>query len=138
MTRLPVNNSRNVKLVFGSQHGHGCRQGQDVAPARVIVFCADEDAAKRAAMPLRSGLWGEHTVSVLLPHGEEPIQVIMLLTCTSSHSSSLKTWISELAVAPACSINISYTLQEPTVYTPSDDVLLMRTTALAESVTNTV
>jgi len=52
-----------------------CRQGQDVAPARVIVFCADEDAAKKAAMPLRSGLWGEHTVSVLLPHGEEPIQV---------------------------------------------------------------
>lgn len=27
-------------------------------------------------MPLRSGLWGDHTVSVLLPHGEEPIQVI--------------------------------------------------------------
>ena len=27
-------------------------------------------------MPLRSGLWGEHTVSVLLPHGEEPIQVM--------------------------------------------------------------
>ena len=52
-----------------------CRQGQDVAPARVIVFCADEDAAKRAAMPLRSGLWGDHIVSVLLPHGEEPIQV---------------------------------------------------------------
>ena len=52
------------------------RQGQDVAPARVIVFCEDEDAARRAAMPLRSGLWGEHTVSVLLPHGEEPIQVI--------------------------------------------------------------
>ncbi|CAL5219427.1 g1256 [Coccomyxa viridis] len=52
------------------------QQGQDVAPARVIVFCADEDAAKRAAMPLRSGLWGEHTVSVLLPHGEEPIQAL--------------------------------------------------------------
>ena len=51
------------------------RQGQDVAPARVIVFCEDEEAARRAAMPLRSGLWGEHTVSVLLPHGEEPIQV---------------------------------------------------------------
>ena len=47
-----------------------------MAPARVIVFCEDEEAARRAAMPLRSGLWGEHTVSVLLPHGEEPIQVI--------------------------------------------------------------
>ena len=52
------------------------RQGQDVAPARVIVFCEDEAAARGAAMPLRSGLWGEHTVSVLLPHGEEPIQVM--------------------------------------------------------------
>ncbi|CAK0742325.1 hypothetical protein CVIRNUC_001388 [Coccomyxa viridis] len=52
------------------------QQGQDVAPARVIVFCEDEEAARRAAMPLRSGLWGEHTVSVLLPHGEEPIQAL--------------------------------------------------------------
>lgn len=52
------------------------RQGEDAAPARVMVFVASEEAARAAAMPLRSGLWAEHKVSVLLPHGEEPIQVI--------------------------------------------------------------
>lgn len=51
-----------------------CRQGQDVAPARVMLFVRDEAAARAAARPLRHGLWGDHTVSVLLPHGEEPIQ----------------------------------------------------------------
>ena len=53
----------------------GFRQGQDAAPARVILFVADEAAARAAAVPLRSGLWGEHTLSVLLPGGEEPLQV---------------------------------------------------------------
>lgn len=54
----------------------GCgRQGEDAAPVRVMVFVESEEAARAAATPLRSGLWGDHKVSVLLPHGEEPIQV---------------------------------------------------------------
>ncbi|KAK9909664.1 hypothetical protein WJX75_005823 [Coccomyxa subellipsoidea] len=52
------------------------QQGEDAAPARVMVFVASEEAARAAAMPLRSGLWAEHKVSVLLPHGEEPIQAL--------------------------------------------------------------
>ncbi|CAL8467542.1 g7080 [Coccomyxa elongata] len=51
-------------------------QGEDAAPARVMVFVESEEAARAAAMPLRSGLWGDHKVSVLLPHGEEPIQAL--------------------------------------------------------------
>ena len=42
-----------------------------------MVFVESEEAARAAAMPLRSGLWGDHKVSVLLPHGEEPIQVCL-------------------------------------------------------------
>jgi hypothetical protein len=60
---------------WGLIHIVACRQGQDSAPARVMVFVESEEAARRAATPLRSGLWGEHKVAVLLPHGEEPIQV---------------------------------------------------------------
>ena len=48
--------------------------GEDAAPARVIVFADSEAAAREAAAPLRAALWGDHTLSVLLPGGEEPIQ----------------------------------------------------------------
>lgn len=61
-----------------AKRGHvrgGRRQGEDAGPARVMVFAADEEAARQAASPLRSALWGDHKVSVLLPQGEEPIQV---------------------------------------------------------------
>jgi len=44
----------------------------DEAPARGIVFAADDDAARDAAEPLRAALWGSHTLSVLLPSGAEP------------------------------------------------------------------
>ena len=54
-----------------------CRQGQDAPPPRVIVFASNEQAAAAAADPLRTALWGQHTLSVLLPHGEEPIKVSM-------------------------------------------------------------
>ena len=44
----------------------------DEAPARGIVFAADDDGARDAAEPLRAALWGSHTLSVLLPSGAEP------------------------------------------------------------------
>jgi len=44
----------------------------DEAPARGIVFAADDDSARDAAEPLRAALWGSHTLSVLLPSGAEP------------------------------------------------------------------
>ena len=52
-----------------------CRQGEDAPPARVIVFAASEAQAVMLAEPLRNVLWGEHTLAVLLPGGQEPIQV---------------------------------------------------------------
>ncbi|KAK9828026.1 hypothetical protein WJX81_001394 [Elliptochloris bilobata] len=50
--------------------------GEDAAPARVIVFTDSEAAAREAAGPLRAALWADHTLSVLLPGGEEPIQAL--------------------------------------------------------------
>ncbi len=44
----------------------------DEAPARAMVFAADDDGARDAAEPLRAALWGSHTLSVLLPSGAEP------------------------------------------------------------------
>jgi hypothetical protein len=52
-----------------------CRQGDDGPPARVIVFAATEEQAAAIAEPLRNVLWGEHSIAVLLPGGQEPIQV---------------------------------------------------------------
>ncbi len=51
------------------------RQGDDRPPTRVMVFAAGADQAQRLAGPLRTVLWGEHKIAVLLPQGEEPIQV---------------------------------------------------------------
>lgn len=51
------------------------RQGDDGPPARVIVFAATEEQAAAIAEPLRNVLWGEHSIAVLLPGGQEPIQV---------------------------------------------------------------
>ena len=52
-----------------------CRQGDDAAPTRVIVFAPSPEAAQAAAQPIRNVLWGQHNVTVLLPQGEEPIKV---------------------------------------------------------------
>ena len=52
-----------------------CRQGEDAAPPRVMVFASSQEAAAAAAQPLRNVLWGQHNISVLLPEGEEPIKV---------------------------------------------------------------
>ncbi len=54
---------------------HCCRNGDDVAPSRALVFASSEEAAEQAAAPLRNVLWNQHRIAVLLPHGEEPIKV---------------------------------------------------------------
>ena len=50
--------------------------GDDEEPARVIVFAASDAAARAAADPLRTALWSEHQLSVLLPSGAEPIKAL--------------------------------------------------------------
>ena len=62
-----------------------CRQGEDAAPTRVIVFAPSPEAAQAAAQPIRNVLWGQHNVTVLLPQGEEPIKV--------SITPPLLTWV---------------------------------------------
>jgi hypothetical protein len=42
----------------------------------VIVFAASDDAARAAADPLRTTLWNEHRLSVLLPSGAEPVKAL--------------------------------------------------------------
>lgn len=65
--------------------------GEDAAPARVIVFAASEAAAREAAAPLRAALWGDHTLSVLLPGGEEPIQArVLWAVCRVAEGSVLQ------------------------------------------------
>lgn len=59
--------------------GCGCRQGEDAAPTRVMVFAPTSEAAQACAPPIRNVLWGAHKVAVLLPAGEEPIKVPLLL-----------------------------------------------------------
>jgi superfamily II DNA/RNA helicase len=58
------------KLIRGDLAAEGC--GPDEPPARGWVFAPDEATARDAAEPLRSALWGRHTLAVLLPDGEEP------------------------------------------------------------------
>lgn len=41
-----------------------------------MVFAGSEAQAAQLAGPLRSVLWGEHRVSVLLPQGDEPIKAL--------------------------------------------------------------
>ena len=52
-----------------------CRQGDDAAPTRVMVFAPPSEAAQACAPPIRNVLWGAPKVAVLLPKGEEPINV---------------------------------------------------------------
>ena len=53
------------------------RQGNnDEAPARVILFAESEPQARMLADPLRTVLWGEHSLAVLLPGGMEPIKAL--------------------------------------------------------------
>lgn len=40
-----------------------CRQSEDAAPARVMVFAGTEEQAKQLAAPLRTVLWGDHKIS---------------------------------------------------------------------------
>lgn len=49
---------------------------QDAAPARVMLFADSEAQARAVADPLRTVLWGEHAISVLLPGGTEPIKAL--------------------------------------------------------------
>lgn len=51
-------------------------QSLDAAPARVMVFAASEAQARALSDPLRTVLWGEHKISVLLPEGTEPITAL--------------------------------------------------------------
>jgi len=50
--------------------------GEDSPPARVMVFADNEEQAIEVASPLRNVLWGEHSISVLLPQGSEPIKAL--------------------------------------------------------------
>lgn len=64
--------------------GAMCRQiladlragSEDAAPARVMVFADSEEQARALSDPLRTVLWGEHAISVLLPGGTEPIKAL--------------------------------------------------------------
>jgi superfamily II DNA/RNA helicase len=64
--------------------GAMCRQmredlksgSQDAAPARVMMFAESEVQARALSDPLRTVLWGEHAISVLLPGGNEPIKAL--------------------------------------------------------------
>ncbi|KAK9816599.1 hypothetical protein WJX72_002558 [[Myrmecia] bisecta] len=51
-------------------------EGEDLPAPRVMVFADSEADARQAAPPLRSVLWGDHKMSVLLPSGEEPITAL--------------------------------------------------------------
>jgi len=42
-----------------------------------MVFAESEAHAAAMAEPLRNVLWGEHSIAVLLPGGEEPIKVVI-------------------------------------------------------------
>ncbi|KAL4447639.1 hypothetical protein ABPG75_004858 [Micractinium tetrahymenae] len=72
-------------------------QGADEAPARVMVFAGSEEQARQLAGPLRTVLWGDHKISVLLPEGTEPIKALhsfrdnktTLLLCTPAAARGL-------------------------------------------------
>eukprot|EP00887_Chlorella_sp_A99_P003266 scaffold9.g3266.t1 len=52
------------------------QQGDDAPPARAMVFARSEEQARQLSSPLRTALWGDHTLSVLLPQGAEPIKAL--------------------------------------------------------------
>lgn len=84
--RLPSSLRHKFILVpdSNSRVGAMCRQirrdlkqqSQDTAPARVIVFADNGQQARSISDPLRTILWGDHTMSVLLPGGVEPISAL--------------------------------------------------------------
>eukprot|EP00775_Hariotina_reticulata_P007459 gene7459-7669_t len=55
----------------------GLRHRAIVVSVRVIIFAPSEAEAQGAAEPLRSALWGDHMLAVLLPSsGAEPIKAL--------------------------------------------------------------
>lgn len=50
---------------------------------QVIVFASSDAAARAAADPLRTALWSEHQLSVLLPSGAEPIKALHAFRCAA-------------------------------------------------------
>ena len=47
-----------------------------------MVFADSEEQARRLTSPLRNALWGDHTLSVLLPQGAEPITALHSFRCS--------------------------------------------------------
>eukprot|EP00879_Flechtneria_rotunda_P009327 GHRR01009765.1.p2 GENE.GHRR01009765.1~~GHRR01009765.1.p2 ORF type:complete len:354 (-),score=156.76 GHRR01009765.1:1631-2581(-) len=67
----------NVSSSDAGSHGGSVPGTKAAAPVRVIIFAPSELEAKAAAEPLRSALWGDHMLSVLLPStGAEPIKAL--------------------------------------------------------------
>lgn len=69
----------------------------DSAPARAMVFADTEEEAVAVSDPLRTALWSQYAMSVLLPSGQEPIKALhsfrdnktTLLVCTAQASRGL-------------------------------------------------
>ena len=53
--------------------------GMDDAPPRVMVFASSDEQARQIADPLRTSLWGQHKLSVLLPTGFETVSAQLLV-----------------------------------------------------------
>jgi len=49
-------------------------QDMDDAPPRAMVFASSDEEARAIADPLRTSLWGQHRLSVLLPTGFETVR----------------------------------------------------------------
>lgn len=81
------------RLILADQKSHN----RDAMPTRGIIFVKNSNIAKKIAEPLRNIFWGKHSISVLLPHGSEPIKNLhafrdnktTLLIATSSSSRGL-------------------------------------------------
>jgi len=71
--------------------------GPDAPPARVMVYVADEAAARKVSPALRRTLWGEHKMTTLLPTGKETLMALQdfrdnkttLLLATPHHARGL-------------------------------------------------
>jgi Lhr-like helicase len=65
-----------VDPAFASSSNSAAGAGH-AGPVRVIIFAPSEAEAQGAAEPLRSALWGDHMLAVLLPSsGAEPIKAL--------------------------------------------------------------
>ena len=62
----------------------------------MLVFAGSEAAAEAAAGPLRNVLWGQHSLSVLLPHGEEPIQVPLSIDTILETTTKIETEVNDV------------------------------------------